>query len=71
MKTPTLICFALFLLGVALWLVELWFEPWRADLFFKIIMTNAIFFAVAVVWAFLLKERKETDKIHGEKSSLD
>ncbi len=70
MKPSTLICFALFLAGVIISLAQLWFFIWPVDLFFKIIVTNGALFVVSLVFVFLIKENKQTEKIH-KGSGLD
>jgi hypothetical protein len=70
MNLATIIGFALFLAGVGVSLAQLWFQTWSPEMFVKIILTDAAFFAVAFIWAFLVKEHKESEKITG-KNSLD
>jgi hypothetical protein len=69
MKPANLICFALFVLGVVLWLLQLWFKVWTPDMFFKLSATDGAFLLVAVLWVFLVKENKASAKI--TKSGLD
>ena len=70
MNKSTLVSFALFLFGVLLALLQLWFELFRPDICAKILFTDAALFAVSFVWAFLLRESKTSDKINGN-SGLD
>ena len=63
MSIPTLVCFLLFLFGVGISLVQLWFQSMNYELFFKVILTDAALFVVSFILAFLLKEKKESDKI--------
>ena len=63
MKPVTLVCFLLFLSGVALFLVQLWFMPWGSELFFKLIVTNGLLFGVSLVAVFLIKENKASGKL--------
>ena len=70
MKPLTLLCYALFLAGVAMYLTQLWFHPWNADTLVKLLITDAGFFAIAFVWAFLVRENKESSKID-KGNSLD
>ena len=67
MKKSALICFALFLLGVVLCLIELWLRPWSDEMFGKLLLTDIAFFAfaaVAFVWSFWIRENKDSKKIH-------
>ena len=65
MKASTLICFLLFLAGVALFLLQLWFQPWGAEIFFKMIVTDGVLFGVSLVAAFLIGEGKASKKLNG------
>ncbi len=65
MKTSTLICFLLFLAGVIIGLLQLWFKVWDGETFVKIIITDGALFALYFVWLFLLREQKESRKING------
>ena len=70
MKTSSAICFLLFLAGVVVFLVQLWFQPWSADLFVKILITDGVLFIVAFVVNFLIRENKQSEKINNG-SGLD
>jgi hypothetical protein len=66
MKPMTIIGFLLFLASIAVFLLQMWFGIWGAEMFSKIIITIGAVFVICVVLAFLIKENKETDKInHG------
>ncbi len=67
MRPSTALCFGLFLVGVILALVELWFPMPQPELFAKLIITDGIFFAVAFVWAFLVREGKATDRVNNQR----
>jgi hypothetical protein len=71
MRKTTIICFALFLLGVLLGLLQLWFQPFSAEMFFKVIVTDGALLAICFIWGFLVKENKESRKIGGGGNSLD
>jgi hypothetical protein len=58
MKPLTIACFALFLLGVAAFVAQMWFHIWEPEIFLKIIITNGCVFAVVFVMQFLIKEEK-------------
>lgn len=64
MKIATFICFGLFLAGVLLFLAQLWFDVFASRVFDKIIITDAAFFLIAVVAVFLVRENRESKKIH-------
>ena len=63
MKPLNIVCFVLFLLGVVMCLMQLWGEVWSPDTFAKLIITDGAVFVVSFVWAFLVKENKESQKI--------
>ncbi|HUY69399.1 MAG TPA: hypothetical protein VMV79_08880 [Alphaproteobacteria bacterium] len=65
MKPATLICFLLFLAGGGLFLAQLWFQIWSPALFFKLIVSAATLFVIAVVAAFLVRESKIDKKTGG------
>jgi hypothetical protein len=69
MKSATLICFALFFLGVALFLAQMWLSLFSPELFGKIIVTIMGLFAIVFIWAFLKKESRDSAKI--DRNSLD
>ena len=70
MKLSTVLCFLLFVGGVIVSLIQLWFQFWNADMFLKIIMTDGALLVVSFVLAFLIKENKESAKIRSG-NSLD
>jgi hypothetical protein len=70
MKYSTFLCFLLFLAGVVLGLVQLWFMPWSNETFFKLIVTDIALFIVSLIAVFLIRDNKESKKITGE-NSLD
>jgi Na+-driven multidrug efflux pump len=70
MRRSTIICFLLFLSCIALGLLQLWFNLWNAETFFKILVTDMALLAVCFIWSFLVKENKENKKIDGG-NSLD
>ncbi len=70
MKAPIAISFTLFLLGVLLFLAQLWAQPFGAELFSKLILTDGALFVVSLVAAFLIREHAETAK-PPEKNELD
>lgn len=71
MRTSTIICFLLFLGGVALFLLQMWFQPLNGETFTKIIITDGALLVVCFIWGFLVRENRESKKISGEKNSLD
>ncbi len=70
MKTSTRISLSLFILGVALFLIQLWFQSWSPEMFSKLIVTVFALFVASYVVAFVIKEGKATDKLN-KKSELD
>jgi len=63
MKTSMWAGILLFILGVLLALVELWFSPWEPELFMKLEITVGAFLLVIVVVAFVRREYKENKAI--------
>jgi uncharacterized membrane protein YiaA len=64
MKTSTLISMTLFILGVLIFLIQLWFESWSSEMFSKIMITDIVLFGVSLVVVFLIKENKESQDLH-------
>jgi uncharacterized membrane protein YedE/YeeE len=58
-----IIAFALFVIGAALFLAQLWLQIWPPETFFKLVATDGVLFVVAVVVAFLLRERRESERL--------
>ncbi len=69
-KHLTLISFGLFLLGVCLFLAQMWFHPWSADLFVKLVITDGALFVIVFVLNFIIRENKTSKKIN-EDGALD
>lgn len=63
MKPLTVVCFALFLAGVALFVAQMWFHVCSEDVFVKLVTTDVAVFTVCFVWGFLVKENRESAKI--------
>jgi uncharacterized membrane-anchored protein YitT (DUF2179 family) len=63
MKTGIIISTALFVIGVLLSLIQLWFSPWDRILFDKIIFSIGGLFIVTLVVSFVYKEYKENKKL--------
>ena len=56
MKYGSVVCTCLFILGVVISLIQLWFSPMSAELFWKLIITIAAFFIVALAITLVFKE---------------
>ncbi len=63
MKTGIIISTTLFVTGVLLSLIQLWFAPWSRELFDKMIFTIAGLFVITLVVSFVYKEYKENKKL--------
>jgi uncharacterized transporter YbjL len=48
----------LFVLGIAIGLIQLWFAPWSPPFFIKLELTLAAFLVIALVLGFLANESK-------------
>jgi Na+-translocating ferredoxin:NAD+ oxidoreductase RnfE subunit len=70
MKIGISIGTGLFIIGVLLGIIQLWFQPWSFQLFLKLEMTiGALLLIVCVVW-FVAKEYLQ-DKTNRSGDSLD
>lgn len=63
MKTGSIICLALFILGSLLSLAQLWFEPLTAEVFTKLIVTLVILFVVVLGITLVRNEYIENQKM--------
>ncbi len=64
MKPLIIFCFLLFLLGVLAFLAQMWFDVWSADTFIKLLITDGALLAIVGVYAFLVSENRQTDKVN-------
>jgi len=71
MKPLTLVCFLLFLIGIAMGVIQMWFQTWRPELFAKMIITDIALFVITFILAFLIRENKESERVNRGKNSLD
>jgi hypothetical protein len=67
MNPAVLAGFVLFLIGAALFLVELWFQPWEPETFWKLIITDGVVLAIVIVGAFVWRERRDTRRLRDRK----
>ena len=56
MKYGSIVCTALFVFGVVLSLVQMWFSPLDVVLYWKLIITTGAFFIVALIITLVFKE---------------
>ena len=56
MKYGSIVCTILFVLGVLLSLVQMWFGFFEAGLFFKLLMTIGAFFVIALGVTLVFRE---------------
>jgi len=56
MKTGSIVCMILFVLGVGLSLLQLWFSPFETIMFWKLLLTLAAFFVVTLAVTLVIKE---------------
>jgi hypothetical protein len=64
MKPSAIICFSIFVIGVLIWLLQLWVGIWSADVFHKLISTIGAVFLVAFAAAFLIRENQSDKKMN-------
>ncbi len=55
--------FALFLAGAAAALAQLWLRVWDPETFIKLMITDGVLLVVALVWAMIQGERRETARL--------
>lgn len=56
MKYGSIVCTALFVMGVLLSLIQIWFSPLSAEIFWKLILTLGGFFIIALGITLVAKE---------------
>ncbi len=59
----TIAAFALFLAGAAAALAQLWLRVWDPETFIKLMITDGVLLVVALVWAMIQGERRETARL--------
>lgn len=59
MKTGICFASALFVAAVVIGIVQLWFTPWRPDIFVKLELTVGAAFVVVVVICLVIREYTE------------
>ena len=70
MKTGITIGSALFVAAVVIGVVQLWFTPWRPDVFLKLELTVGAAFLIDIVICLVIKEYTE-DKANRGGDHLD
>lgn len=63
MKSSIFISALLFVAGIMVMLLQLWFNFWSAEMLFKILATLAAFFVISLVIAFVSKEMRDTQRL--------
>ena len=56
MKGGSIVCTVLFVLGVLLSLVQMWFSPLETELFWKLLITISAFFIIALGITLVFRE---------------
>ena len=51
--------FALFLIGAAIGLAQLWFRPWDPETCLKLIITVGVLLAIVFAWNLVVREKRE------------
>ena len=62
--------FALFLVGAALGLAQLWLRPWDSATFVKLLITIGVLLAVDVAWHLIVRERRDSERMR-DKGKLE
>lgn len=52
--------FALFLIGAAALLAQLWLRVWAPETFVKVMITLGVLLAVVIAWHLVQRERKDS-----------
>lgn len=65
MKYGAIVSALLFIVGVLIMLLQLWFSPWSQQVLMKIMITVAAFFVISIVVTFVNKEIKDTRRLKG------
>jgi len=60
MKSSVVISLGLFLLGVLLLLIQMWFKPWSTELFIKLLVTDGAALLIVLVFSFVNKEYRQS-----------
>jgi len=63
MSPAAIVAFALFILGVAGGLAQLWLEIWSPDTFMKLAITDGALIVVALAWHFVAGERRASERL--------
>lgn len=58
------LCFGVFVAGALSYLAQLWMEPWSAETFGKILLTEGGLFALAFGVNFLVRESRLSDSLN-------
>lgn len=64
MSRAVLAGLALVLVGAALFLAQLWLQPFAPQTFFKLIVTDGVLLAITIAVGFALKERRESERLN-------
>lgn len=56
MKVGSIVCTLIFVAGMLLSLLQLWFEPFSAELFIKLLITLSVLFVVALAITLVVRE---------------
>lgn len=70
MSPAVLVGFVVFLIGAGLFLAQLWLQTWSPETFLKLILTDVVALAVTIVFAFVMRERRETQRLR-DRRDLD
>ena len=67
MSPAVLSGFALFLIGAALFLAQLWAQPWSPETFVKLMATDGVLLVIVIVGGFIIRERRASDSLRNRK----
>ena len=67
MNAGLLAGFALFVAGAAAALAQLWLQVWPPEIFIKLMATDGMLLALIVAATFILRERRETERLRNRK----
>ncbi len=67
MSPAIFVGFAAFLIGAGLFLAQLWLQIWSPETFLKLILTDGVALAVTIAFAFIMRERRETERLRNRR----
>lgn len=67
MSAPVAVAFALFLVGVALGLAQLWGQVLAPETFLKLAITDGALIVVILAWMVVVRERRDSERLRKDR----